>query len=150
MERTVDGTVRTRKLCVGIPRRKSERALFLFLCFFFFRLIGQNQCGRITRNTAGKNLPGLKSISLIDQFHVVLFSEARTACLANLPLFSQNRNRQRRKQLDCLSAGWRMVLRRGRVLAAQQDPPWIVQVLPKGMGWWRHHVSKLRNQPRFL
>ena len=47
--------VRTRKLCVGIPRRKSERAHFFV---FFFRLIGKNQCGRITRNTE-KNLPGL-------------------------------------------------------------------------------------------
>ena len=46
--------VRTRKLCVGIPRRKSRERALLFI--YFFRLIGKNQCGCITRYTEKKKL----------------------------------------------------------------------------------------------
>ena len=48
---------RTRKLCGGIPRLAANRKAHLFFCLFF-SVIGENQCGRKTRNTE-KNLHGL-------------------------------------------------------------------------------------------
>ena len=48
---------RTRKLCGGIPRLAANRKVHFFF-LFFFSVIGENQCGRITRNTE-KNLHGL-------------------------------------------------------------------------------------------